>query len=95
MLCNPCEQVSGEAPKARHPKILTFQMACGGGTFFVSSLCYSRCDVARTGGSQYFLNIRLYVYFQCMFLYQSKQSSGAGSHERASQKPPLSVVPYT
>lgn len=59
MLCNPCEQVSGEAPKARHPKILTFQMACGGGTFFVGSLCYSRCDVARTGGSQYFLNIRL------------------------------------
>lgn len=50
MLCNPCEEVSGEAPKARHPKILTFQMACGGGTFFAGSLCYSRCDVAGTVG---------------------------------------------
>lgn len=82
MLCNSCEEVSGEAPKARHPKILTFQMACGGGTFFVGSLCYSRCNVAN-------------VSFQCMFLYKSKQCSRAGSHERASQKPPRSVVPYT
>lgn len=94
-LCSPCEEFSGEAPKARDPKILTFQIGCGGGTDLLCarrvdwpSSCSACASEHTRVGSGTLSTSASDVYFQCMFLLLVEQCASAGSHQRASQKPP-------